>query len=295
LVPERPQREPGERGISTDRRQPIILVHKHRSITRPLAGGCADVEHAAYGRSPRYTKGVGRNGTCRGIARPGQICTRFSVGEVSRSAAAMAMRWATVSGSPARQRQAYSLRWARAYVPSARRNRYLPHVKPHPVARTDSSNSRHCAARRTLRGEVRQLSAMVDSLGSVVARPLTKRTSAAFMSWLTMLPGGLVLTDYAVWPGLWVPRIQANLETATCRLVAISDYNASIFRHWPTCSLRRPACWSMRAARRQPHAANAGEGSRASRRGAILVRQPCHAEVKLVAVGPDYPKTLQPV
>jgi drug/metabolite transporter (DMT)-like permease len=37
-------------------------------------------------------------------------------------------------------------------------------------------------------------SAMVYSLGSVVARPLTKTTSAAFMSGLTMLPGGLVLT-----------------------------------------------------------------------------------------------------
>ena len=35
---------------------------------------------------------------------------------------------------------------------------------------------------------------MVYSLGSVIARPLTKTTSAAFMSGLTMLPGGLVLT-----------------------------------------------------------------------------------------------------
>ena len=38
------------------------------------------------------------------------------------------------------------------------------------------------------------LSAVVYSLGSVIARPLTKTTSAAFMSGLTMLPGGLVLT-----------------------------------------------------------------------------------------------------
>jgi drug/metabolite transporter (DMT)-like permease len=37
-------------------------------------------------------------------------------------------------------------------------------------------------------------SAVVYSLGSVVARPLTKATSAAFMSGLTLLPGGLVLT-----------------------------------------------------------------------------------------------------
>jgi drug/metabolite transporter (DMT)-like permease len=37
-------------------------------------------------------------------------------------------------------------------------------------------------------------SAMVYSLGSVLARPLTESTSAIFMSGLTMLPGGLVLT-----------------------------------------------------------------------------------------------------
>ena len=37
-------------------------------------------------------------------------------------------------------------------------------------------------------------SAVVYSLGSVIARPLTKTTSAAFLSGLTMLPGGLVLT-----------------------------------------------------------------------------------------------------
>jgi drug/metabolite transporter (DMT)-like permease len=37
-------------------------------------------------------------------------------------------------------------------------------------------------------------SAVVYSLGSVIARPLTKTTSAIFMSGLTMLPGGLVLT-----------------------------------------------------------------------------------------------------
>ncbi len=37
-------------------------------------------------------------------------------------------------------------------------------------------------------------SAVVYSLGSVVARPLTKTTSAAFLSGVTMLPGGLVLT-----------------------------------------------------------------------------------------------------
>jgi drug/metabolite transporter (DMT)-like permease len=38
------------------------------------------------------------------------------------------------------------------------------------------------------------LSAVFYSLGSVIARPLTKTISAAFMSGLTMLPGGLVLT-----------------------------------------------------------------------------------------------------
>jgi drug/metabolite transporter (DMT)-like permease len=38
------------------------------------------------------------------------------------------------------------------------------------------------------------LSAVLYSLGSVIARPLTKTISAAFMSGLTMLPGGLVLT-----------------------------------------------------------------------------------------------------
>lgn len=37
-------------------------------------------------------------------------------------------------------------------------------------------------------------SAVVYSLGSVIARPLAKTTSAAFLSGLTMLPGGLVLT-----------------------------------------------------------------------------------------------------
>lgn len=37
-------------------------------------------------------------------------------------------------------------------------------------------------------------SAVVYSLGSVVARPLTKTTSATFLSGLTMLAGGLVLT-----------------------------------------------------------------------------------------------------
>ncbi len=38
------------------------------------------------------------------------------------------------------------------------------------------------------------ISAIVYSLGSVVARPLTKTTSAAFLSGLTLLPGGLVLS-----------------------------------------------------------------------------------------------------
>ncbi len=38
------------------------------------------------------------------------------------------------------------------------------------------------------------LSAVVYSLGSVIARPLTKTTNAAFLSGLTLLPGGLVLT-----------------------------------------------------------------------------------------------------
>jgi drug/metabolite transporter (DMT)-like permease len=38
------------------------------------------------------------------------------------------------------------------------------------------------------------LSAVVYSLGSVISRPLTATTSATFMSGLTMLPGGLVLT-----------------------------------------------------------------------------------------------------
>jgi drug/metabolite transporter (DMT)-like permease len=37
-------------------------------------------------------------------------------------------------------------------------------------------------------------SAVVYSLGSVVARPLTKTTNATFLSGVTMLPGGLVLT-----------------------------------------------------------------------------------------------------
>jgi drug/metabolite transporter (DMT)-like permease len=37
-------------------------------------------------------------------------------------------------------------------------------------------------------------SAVVYSLGSVVARPLTTTTNAAFLSGLTMLPGGLLLT-----------------------------------------------------------------------------------------------------
>ena len=37
-------------------------------------------------------------------------------------------------------------------------------------------------------------SAVVYSLGSVIARPLTKTTNAAFMSGLTLLSGGLVLT-----------------------------------------------------------------------------------------------------
>lgn len=38
------------------------------------------------------------------------------------------------------------------------------------------------------------VSAVVYSLGSVIARPLTKATSSVFMSGLTLLPGGLVLT-----------------------------------------------------------------------------------------------------
>lgn len=38
------------------------------------------------------------------------------------------------------------------------------------------------------------LSAAVYSLGSVIARPLTRAMSAVFMSGLTLLPGGLVLT-----------------------------------------------------------------------------------------------------
>ena len=37
-------------------------------------------------------------------------------------------------------------------------------------------------------------SAVAYSLGSVVARPLTKTTNATFLSGLTMLPGGLILT-----------------------------------------------------------------------------------------------------
>jgi drug/metabolite transporter (DMT)-like permease len=37
-------------------------------------------------------------------------------------------------------------------------------------------------------------SAVVYSLGSVVARPLTRTTSATYMSGVTLLPGGLVLT-----------------------------------------------------------------------------------------------------
>jgi drug/metabolite transporter (DMT)-like permease len=37
-------------------------------------------------------------------------------------------------------------------------------------------------------------SALVYSLGSVVARPLTKTTNATFLSGVTMLPGGLILT-----------------------------------------------------------------------------------------------------
>ncbi|HET6608314.1 MAG TPA: EamA family transporter, partial [Rhodopila sp.] len=37
-------------------------------------------------------------------------------------------------------------------------------------------------------------SAVVYSLGSVVARPLTKTTNATFLSGITMLPGGLILT-----------------------------------------------------------------------------------------------------
>ncbi len=37
-------------------------------------------------------------------------------------------------------------------------------------------------------------SAVVYSLGSVVARPLTRTTNATFLSGLTMLPGGLILT-----------------------------------------------------------------------------------------------------
>jgi drug/metabolite transporter (DMT)-like permease len=42
-------------------------------------------------------------------------------------------------------------------------------------------------------------SAIVYSLGSVVARPLTKTTNASFLSGLTMLPGGLILTI-----GAWI-------------------------------------------------------------------------------------------
>ena len=42
-------------------------------------------------------------------------------------------------------------------------------------------------------------SAIVYSLGSVVARPLTRTTGATFLSGLTMLPGGLILTG-----GAWV-------------------------------------------------------------------------------------------
>ena len=37
-------------------------------------------------------------------------------------------------------------------------------------------------------------SAVVYSLGSVIARPLAKTTSAAFLSGVTMLPGGIMLT-----------------------------------------------------------------------------------------------------
>lgn len=46
-------------------------------------------------------------------------------------------------------------------------------------------------------------SAVVYSLGSVVARPLTRTTGAMFLSGLTMLPGGLILTlgAWALEPG----------------------------------------------------------------------------------------------
>ncbi len=84
-------------------------------------------------------------------------------------------------------------------------------------------------------------SAIVYSLGSVIARPLTKATSAAFMSGLTLLLGGLVLTlgalafepgalaatrfdwDIAAWVGWLFLVVFGSLVafTAYLRLIAV--------------------------------------------------------------------------
>jgi drug/metabolite transporter (DMT)-like permease len=63
-------------------------------------------------------------------------------------------------------------------------------------------------------------SAVVYSLGSVVAGPLTKTTNAAFLSGVTMLPGGLILTI-----GAWVFEPGA-------KAAAWFDWNVAAWGGW---------------------------------------------------------------
>jgi drug/metabolite transporter (DMT)-like permease len=63
-------------------------------------------------------------------------------------------------------------------------------------------------------------SAVVYSLGSVVARPLTRATNATFLSGLTMLPGGLILT------------IAAWLFEPGARQAAWFDWTAAAWGGW---------------------------------------------------------------
>jgi drug/metabolite transporter (DMT)-like permease len=64
------------------------------------------------------------------------------------------------------------------------------------------------------------MSAVVYSLGSVVARPLTKTTNATFLSGLTMLPGGLLLTV-----GAWA--FEPGARAAAC-----FDWGAAAWGGW---------------------------------------------------------------
>ncbi len=62
-------------------------------------------------------------------------------------------------------------------------------------------------------------SAVAYSLGSVVARPLTKTTNATFLSGLTMLPGGLILklTRFRGHRTVWVQGVHDGQDEIALR------------------------------------------------------------------------------